>query len=318
MRIAFVGKGGSGKTTLSSLFIKHLVSLGKPVLAIDADINQHLGPALGIPESELEVIPTLSQDMRMVKEWLRGKNRRITSADAMIRTTPPGEGSRLLRFNERSPILSIFGRRVDGATLLRAGEFSEEDVGLSCYHAKTGAAELLLNHLADGPNEYVVVDMTAGADSFSSGLFLAFDLTILVAEPTLKSVGVRDQYVACAAGYEGVDVRVVGNKLADDEDHTFLKERIGDAVLGNLTHSAYIKALDRGEQRPIAQLEPENLAVLDAIKTALDAKQKDWKGYYERANEFHRKKAELNQDYAYTLIAQIDEGFPAACAARVF
>ncbi len=48
MKIAFVGKGGSGKTTLSSLFIRHLAATGRPVVAVDADINQHLGPALGL------------------------------------------------------------------------------------------------------------------------------------------------------------------------------------------------------------------------------------------------------------------------------
>ena len=47
MKIAFAGKGGSGKTTLSSLFTRHLAALGLPVVAIDADINQHLADALG-------------------------------------------------------------------------------------------------------------------------------------------------------------------------------------------------------------------------------------------------------------------------------
>jgi cellulose biosynthesis protein BcsQ len=42
MKIAFAGKGGSGKTTLSSLFVRHLAAQGLPVVAIDADINQHL------------------------------------------------------------------------------------------------------------------------------------------------------------------------------------------------------------------------------------------------------------------------------------
>ncbi|CAM5528647.1 hypothetical protein SFUMM280S_03018 [Streptomyces fumanus] len=51
MRIAFVGKGGSGKTTLSALLIRHLAATGAPVVAIDADINQHLGAALGLDEA---------------------------------------------------------------------------------------------------------------------------------------------------------------------------------------------------------------------------------------------------------------------------
>ena len=48
MKIAFAGKGGSGKTTLSSLFTRHLAARGLPVVAIDADINQHLARVSGI------------------------------------------------------------------------------------------------------------------------------------------------------------------------------------------------------------------------------------------------------------------------------
>ncbi|HEY5832430.1 MAG TPA: ATP-binding protein, partial [Streptomyces sp.] len=45
MRIAPVGKG-TAPTTLSPLFIRHLAARG-PVVAIDADIDQHLGSARG-------------------------------------------------------------------------------------------------------------------------------------------------------------------------------------------------------------------------------------------------------------------------------
>jgi CO dehydrogenase maturation factor len=48
VKVAFAGTGGSGKTTLSSLFIRHLPAQGLPVVAIDAGINQHLGETLGL------------------------------------------------------------------------------------------------------------------------------------------------------------------------------------------------------------------------------------------------------------------------------
>ncbi|ACV62156.1 Cobyrinic acid ac-diamide synthase [Desulfofarcimen acetoxidans DSM 771] len=56
-QIAVAGKGGTGKTTFSSLVIRQLIKNGKgPVLAVDADANANLGEALG-----LNVKDTLSE-----------------------------------------------------------------------------------------------------------------------------------------------------------------------------------------------------------------------------------------------------------------
>ncbi len=47
--IAIAGKGGTGKTTLSSLLIRALIDTGcRPVLAVDADPNSNLAEALGV------------------------------------------------------------------------------------------------------------------------------------------------------------------------------------------------------------------------------------------------------------------------------
>jgi CO dehydrogenase maturation factor len=110
VRIAFVGKGGSGKTTLAALFTRHLVAQGLPAIAIDADINQHLGPALGLDNAVAATIPALGADLTWIKDHLRGDNPRIPSAEAMIKTTPPGRGSRLLRLDPDEPLHRRFVR----------------------------------------------------------------------------------------------------------------------------------------------------------------------------------------------------------------
>ncbi|WP_033295039.1 ATP-binding protein [Amycolatopsis jejuensis] len=310
MKIAFVGKGGSGKTTLSSLFVSHLAGAGNPVLAIDADINQHLAVALGATEEQALAWPTLGEHMPLIKDYLRGDNPRIPSADAMIKTTPPGRGSRLVRPFEDNPIFDACFRGLGGVRLGVTGQFEEEDLGVACYHSKVGAAELLLNHLVDGPGEYVVMDMTAGADAFASGLFTRFDVTFLVCEPTLRSVGVYRQYADHARDF-GVHLVAVGNKVTDGDDVDFLTAQLGPALLGWLTTSGHVRAAERGATRPIGELEPHNLETLSAMQARVDATSRDWARYQQQGVEFHLRNARAwgNGRAGVDLEAQVDPEF---------
>lgn len=309
MRIAFVGKGGSGKTTSAAVFSRFLAAAGRPVLAIDADINQHLGSALG---HDGPPPPALGADIGWLKDHVRGTNPLIPSADSMIKTTPPGRGSRLLDMDPAGELLRRYSVTTPaGVRYIAAGEFGEADVGVSCYHAKTGAVELYLNHLIDGPGEYVVVDMTAGADAFASGLFTRFDLTVLVSEPTRRGVGVHRQYAEHAAGH-GVALRVLGNKVTEPADVDYLREQVGDdALLSWFGQSAWVRAAERGDPAPVAELEPANLAALDAVLAALDARVRDWHAYHRGTLEFHRRNAAAWGDRAAgaDLTAQIDPTF---------
>jgi CO dehydrogenase maturation factor len=310
VKIAFVGKGGSGKTTLSSLFVRHLVDQQLPTLAIDADINQHLATALGASDEESLTLPTFSAHLPLIKNYLRGDNPRISSAEAMIKTTPPGSGSRLLAVVEDNPIYAACVREVDGARLAVTGPFTEDDLGVACYHSKVGAAELVLNHLVDGPGEYVVVDMTAGADSFASGLFTRFDLTALVCEPTLRSVGVYRQYLGYAKDF-GIRIAVIGNKVTDADDLDFLREQVGDNLLCWIGRSQHVRAAERGEVRPIDQLEPENLAALATLRAELDGTERDWAAYQRQAVEFHLRNVQAwaGDRTGEDLAAQVDPDF---------
>jgi CO dehydrogenase maturation factor len=306
VKIAFVGKGGSGKTTLSSLFVAYLADAGLPVLAIDADINQHLAVALGAPEEEALAWPTLGDNMALIKDYLRGDNPRIADAASMIKTTPPGRGSRLVRPFEDNPVFDACFRQLGGVRLGVTGQFDEDDLGVKCYHSKVGAAELLLNHLVDVEGEYVVMDMTAGADAFASGLFTRFDVTFLVCEPTVRSVGVYRQYADYARDY-GVRLVVVGNKVTDAEDVEFLQDQVGGALLGWMSASRHVRAAERGTARPITELEPRNLSTLRSMQAMVDAEQRDWARYQRQAVEFHlRNAAAWAGD---SLAAQVDPEF---------
>ncbi|MHB9860080.1 ATP-binding protein [Streptomyces sp. YIM S03343] len=316
MKIAFVGKGGSGKTTLSSLFIRHLATTGAPVLAVDADINQHLGAALGLGEEEAAALPAMGERLPLIKDCLRGSNPRITSAGTMIKTTPPGEGSRILRIREDNPVYDACARPVEldgGAVrLMVTGPFTDADLGVACYHSKTGAVELFLNHLVDSREEYVVVDMTAGSDSFASGMFTRFDITFLVAEPTRKGVSVYRQYRDYARDY-GVALKVVGNKVQGSDDLAFLHSETGDDLLVTVGHSDWVRAMEKGRPPRFEQLEDANRRALHTLHDAADATYglRDWQRYTQQMVHFHLKNARSwgNERTGADLAAQIDPGF---------
>ena len=178
--------------------------------------------------------------------------------------------------------------------------------------------ELYLNHLLDGAGEYVVVDMTAGADAFASGLFTRFDLTVLVSEPTRRGVGVYRQYARHAAGH-GVELRVLGNKIADGTDERWLREQVGDALLGCLGQSPWVRAAERGRPAPIGELEPANRGVLDALRGALDARRRNWAAYHRGTVEFHLRNVAAwgNRSAGADLAGQVDPEFvPGPAAAR--
>jgi CO dehydrogenase maturation factor len=310
MKIAFVGKGGSGKTTLTSLVARYVSEREMPVLAIDADINQHLGQSLGLSEEEANHIPAMGLEMNKIKEYLMGNNQKIGTTSEMMKTTPPGSGSRLLTVTENNPVYDHFVKNVDGVRLMAVGPFTEEDLGVKCYHAKTGSVELVLNHLIDKQKEYVLVDMTAGADSFASGLFTRFDVTFLVVEPTVKSVSVYEQYKNYAKQYD-VCIRVIGNKVEDESDLAFIREHVGDDLVTTFAHSKFIRAMEKGTMPPMSELEPENAQALDHIIREVDAQEKDWEKYYAQAVEFHKKNAEgwANATTGTDLTQQIDPSF---------
>lgn len=59
MKIAVVGKGGSGKTTTSAVIARTLARSGAAVIALDCDTNPNLGLSLGVGDTETDRLMTL-------------------------------------------------------------------------------------------------------------------------------------------------------------------------------------------------------------------------------------------------------------------
>lgn len=242
MKIAFVGKGGSGKSTVSSLFINYLQRKQLPVIAVDADINIHLpillgcsvesGNALSLPENSLKV-----------KTYLKGSNNRIKDASAIVKSTPPGRGSCFLTCDKENPILSMFSSPIgETGSLLHVGTYDKDGIGESCYHSNLAIFESLLSHTLLKDNQWLVADMVAGTDAFAGTLHAQFDAIVLVVEPTPEGVSVFAQYMELAkeAGVQEY-IFALGNKVDDEEDVAYLTSHIGDKLIGSLGRQSYLK-----------------------------------------------------------------------------
>lgn len=250
MKIAFVGKGGAGKTTTASLFAQYQ-SKTLPTLAVDADINMHMAELLGASTKAKNLLISEKQPSEEIRTYLRGTNQRIESNAHFKKSTPPGEGSQLIDITRDNDwFMSRFASRVaDNLSVVTVGSYSEDGIGSSCYHNNLSVLENVLTHTVD--TGVIVADMVAGTDAFASTLFSQFDLLVFVVEPTKRSMAVFEQYHQLAEASGVVDkLLVIANKIEDDEDYAFIAETIGaDVLVGSVSRSAHLLAVDKGRER---------------------------------------------------------------------
>ena len=267
MKIAFVGKGGSGKTTLAASFSAYLESREENILTVDADLNMHLGELLGfqtLPQEQHISHPTAAET---VKKYLMGENPRIASTAHFKKTTPPGRGSRLLRIDSKNTLFDKYTLQRNKTQFMVVGTYNEEGVGASCYHNNLAILENVLSHTID-ENGTIVVDMVAGVDAFASSLHAQFDLLVIVVEPTKRSIEVFNQYLTLAKEAGVADSLVaIGNKMKSTEDRVFISEAIPtEKLVGFFNESKYLEELDRtGGALDITKLESENTKLLSII-----------------------------------------------------
>ena len=63
MKIAVIGKGGSGKTTVSGTLSRLLAAQGREVIALDCDTNPNLGISLGVGAAVTEDLAGIRESL---------------------------------------------------------------------------------------------------------------------------------------------------------------------------------------------------------------------------------------------------------------
>jgi len=159
--IGISGKGGTGKTTIAGLIIRHLLNKKlQPVLAVDADPASNLNSVLGV-----EVQMTVSEIVEKLKQ----------EQDNL-----PGGMSKPEYINF---MLSSNITEAKGFDLLVMGR----PEGQGCYCSVNNFLRVAIEQMAKS-YKFMVIDNEAGMEHLSRKTTAKIDLMVIVSDPSYRGI----------------------------------------------------------------------------------------------------------------------------------
>jgi CO dehydrogenase maturation factor len=212
MKLAFLGKGGSGKSTMATAMVRFLHERGYQILAIDADHNMDLSYNLGAESSIF-----LGSDPEYIKEYV-GSTREKTYADALKIGTEQDITFALTPLDDFTA--SVSTKIESGLWLMTAGPHtSRVRQQEACSHSLAAPLKVYLPLLKLNKNEMVVIDERAGTDPVATGILSGVDLAVIVQESTINSRRVAIQ-IEHELKLAGVSHMIIDNKKENIEVDT--------------------------------------------------------------------------------------------------
>jgi CO dehydrogenase maturation factor len=242
--LAFVGKGGAGKSALAGTFARALARRGQPVLAIDSDPMPGLAFSLGLEITEAPIPPDAVEETPEGEEGPRYRLRRGLSATEAVEryaVTGPDE----VRFLQ-------FGKLRDNPRGLIRSQFAFRQITRQLPH--------------DHWN--VVGDLPGGTRQAFTGWGGYARTFLVVVEPTAKSL-LSGRRLARLAHAEGSpEIFAVANRVAQRGDAELVRRRTGLEVMAAVPWDEALAEAERRGKAPIDEA-PDSPAVR-AVESLVD------------------------------------------------
>lgn len=240
--IAVTGKGGTGKTVVSTLLIRLLAErFPGRVLAIDADSAMSLCYTTGLKvDKTVSMLRSELVGMRQAREELNN-----------------GPTKDLMRG------ILAHGKGFD---LLTMGRPEEPGCFCACNELLRFGIDTLM-----GDYDYVVVDGEAGPEQLNRRVMKSVDCLLVMADMSARSLQTAAGIISVAnAGENNIDVKTTGlvlNRVRDDQPKEELLKKVGLEVFGELPEDAMVNKFDR-EDRTLFDL-PMDSACPQAVRAIL-------------------------------------------------
>jgi len=220
MRVAFVGKGGAGKSSLAGTFARVLAGTGQQVLALDSDPMPGMAFSLGVEQTDAG----LPDDA--VEEYEQEGRRRYRLRDGLT-----GTGA-VEQYAVRGP---------DGVRFLQLGKARGQRWNNTRQHFG-------FQHVLDdlpGEGWSIVGDLPGGTRQPFLTWGRYAETFLVVVEPTAASLLTGRRLAGLAATARSPRVVVVANKVREEADVDRVRERTGLPVVGAVPFDPQLADADR-------------------------------------------------------------------------
>jgi CO dehydrogenase maturation factor len=226
MKLAILGKGGSGKSSVSWLIANYL-SQDKQyhTLAIDSDHNMDLTSCLGIKADSSKYFKDFNAKFRQISKMPElGMWKEYFKQEPVAFIYP------------NDPRLEKYITKVNPKLELLLAGLGDEELMLSnkCSHALSAPIKYMMPTMQLAQNSWIVLDSVAGSDMLNYGLYFGFDCLCAVVEGHINSIKVAKQ-LKVLTDRQGLKLYFILNKYSPDNTLTqeFETEN-ADLILGKI------------------------------------------------------------------------------------